>query len=84
LISNLKLTTGIALVKSFDDYNIYLPPKGVKAGHIYDRMIPPDEIRAKLDRIKGHLVWMPLDFLKDAAMAEKGLQVNQFTESVYT
>jgi hypothetical protein len=25
-----------------------------------------------------------LKFLKDAEMAEKGLQVNQFTESVYT
>jgi hypothetical protein len=44
-------------------------------------MIPPNEIRAKLDQIKGHLVWMPLDFLKDAPMAETGLQVNQFTES---
>jgi phospholipase D1/2 len=27
---------------------------------------------------------MPLKFLRDAEMAEKGLQVNQFTESVYT
>jgi hypothetical protein len=44
-------------------------------------MIPPEEIRAKLDQIKGHLVWMPLEFLKDASMAETGLQVNQFTES---
>lgn len=42
------------------------------------------EIRKKLDKVKGHLVWMPLDFLKDANMAEVGLQVNQFTESVYT
>jgi phospholipase D1/2 len=29
-------------------------------------------------------VWMPLEFLKDAEMAEKGLQINQFTESVFT
>jgi hypothetical protein len=29
-------------------------------------------------------VWMPLDFLRDAEMAEKGLQVNSWTESVYT
>ncbi|KAH8882570.1 phospholipase D/nuclease [Thozetella sp. PMI_491] len=71
-------------VKNFDDYNSFLPPKGVKAGHIFDKMIPPKEIREKLDRIKGHVVWMPLDFLKDAEMAEKGLQVNQFTESVFT
>jgi phospholipase D1/2 len=37
-----------------------------------------------LNEVKGHLVWMPLDFLKDAEMAEKGMQVNQFTESVFT
>jgi len=71
-------------VKSFDDYNGFLPAKGVKPGHIFDRMIPPEEVRHKLDKIKGHLVWMPLDYLKDAAMAERGLQVNTWTESVYT
>jgi len=71
-------------VKTFDDYNLFLPPKGVKSGHIFDKFIPPEDVRSKLDQIKGHLVWMPMDFLKDAEMAEKGLQVNQFTESVYT
>ncbi|KAI0910871.1 phospholipase D/nuclease [Ustulina deusta] len=70
-------------VKTFDDYNLYLPPKGVKAGHIFDRFLPQDDIRAKLDQVKGHLVWMPLDYLKDANMAETGLQVNSWTESVY-
>ncbi|KAI1845862.1 hypothetical protein JX265_011243 [Neoarthrinium moseri] len=70
-------------VKTFDDYNLFLPPKGVKAGHIFDKFLPPEDIRNKLNKIKGHLVWMPLDFLKDANMAETGLQVNQFTESVY-
>ncbi|KAH6676249.1 hypothetical protein B0J14DRAFT_585147 [Halenospora varia] len=71
-------------VKTFDDYDKFLPPKGTKSGHIYDKMIPPNEIRHKLDQIKGHLVWMPLEFLKDAPMAEKGLQINSFTESIYT
>jgi len=74
----------IAPVKTFEDYNMFLPPKGVKAGHIFDRFLPPEDVRTKLEEIKGHLVWMPLDFLKDAEMAEKGLQVNQFTESVFT
>jgi len=73
-----------ATVETFDDYNGYMPSKGVEAGHIFDRMIPPHEVRAKLDTIKGHLVWMPLQFLRDAPMAEKGLQVNSWTESVYT
>ncbi|KAL2139210.1 hypothetical protein VTI28DRAFT_5498 [Corynascus sepedonium] len=71
-------------VKTFDDYNGFMPSKGVKAGHIFDRMIPPQDVRHKLDQVKGHLVWMPLQFLRDAPMAEKGLQVNQWTESVYT
>ena len=71
-------------VKNFEDYDKFLPSKGTKSGHIYDKMIPASEIRSKLDQIKGHLVWMPLEFLKDAEMAEKGLQVNSWTESVYT
>lgn len=73
------------LVKTFDEYNTFLPPKGVKAGHVFDRMQDSIDIRKKLDLVKGHLVWMPLDFLRDVDnMAEVGLQVNQFTESVYT
>ncbi|KAI0150681.1 phospholipase D/nuclease [Xylariaceae sp. FL1272] len=71
-------------IKTFDDYNTFLPPKGVKSGHIFDRFMPPEYAREKLAQIKGHLVWMPLEFLTDANMAETGLQVNSWTESVYT
>jgi len=71
-------------VKTFEDYDKYLPPKGTKPGHIYDKMMPVEDIRQKLDQVKGHLVWYPLDFLKDANMAETGLAVNAWTESVYT
>ena len=46
--------------------------------------MPAQEVREKLDQIKGHLVWMPLEFLRDAEMAEKGLQINAYTESIYT
>ncbi|KAL7810435.1 phospholipase D/transphosphatidylase [Trichoderma gracile] len=71
-------------IKTFEDYDRYLPPRGVKSGHIFDQFMPPDEAKKKLAQIKGHLVWMPMDFLKDAEMAERGLQVNSWTESVYT
>lgn len=71
-------------VTTFDEYDHFRPPKGVKPGHIFDRFLPPDDVRRKLDQVKGHLVWMSLDFLKDAEMAERGLQVNQWNESVYT
>jgi phospholipase D1/2 len=56
----------------------------VKAGHVFDQFLPPEDIRNKLDQIKGHLVWYPLGFLRDAEMAERGLQVNSLTESVFT
>lgn len=71
-------------IKNFDDYANFLPRKNMKQGHLYDPYIPVEDVKRHLDRIKGHLVWMPLDFLKDAEMAERGLQVNQYTESVYT
>lgn len=71
-------------IKSFEDYDSFAPKDSIKQGHLHDKFMPVDEVRKKLDQVRGHLVWMPLDFLKDAEMAEKGLQVNQYTESIYT
>ncbi|KAF2101195.1 phospholipase PldA [Rhizodiscina lignyota] len=74
-------------IRTFEDYAKFTPnPKTDKEhrqGHVYDKSLSATEIRKELAKIKGHIVWMPLDFLCDAEMAEKGLQVNQFTESVY-
>ncbi|PYH48896.1 putative phospholipase PldA [Aspergillus saccharolyticus JOP 1030-1] len=70
-------------IHTFEDYDKFCP-KGNKQGHLFDPYHPIKEIREKLDKIKGHFVWMPLDFLKDANMAEPGFQVNQITESIYT
>lgn len=72
------------LVKTFDDYEKFVPENEIKQGHLYDPSMPVAEVRKKLDQIRGHLVWMPLDFLKDAEMAERGMQINSFTESIYT
>lgn len=66
-------------IKTFADYDQFRPRRGME-GHLFDLYQPARDVRAKLDEIKGHLVWMPLDFLKDAEMAEPGLQVNQWTE----
>lgn len=75
----------VPTVKTFDDYEAFLPRHNkFKQGHLHDPFMPAQEVREKLDQIKGHLVWMPLDFLCDAPMAEKGLQVNAYTESIYT
>jgi phospholipase D1/2 len=75
-------------ILTFEDYDSFTPnPKGDKEhkqGHLYDMMKPVKEIREELDRVRGHLVWMQLKFLEKADMAERGLQLNSFTESVYT
>ena len=71
-------------VRTFKDYQEFLPKTGVKQGHLYDPFMPGEEVREKLQQIKGHLVWMPLHFLEEENMAERGMQVNSITESVYT
>ena len=73
------------LVTTFEEYEHFLPKEsGIKQGHIHDPYMPGEEVKEKLAQIKGHLVWMPLRFLEKAEMAERGLQVNELTESVYT
>ncbi|KAF1949542.1 phospholipase-like protein PldA [Byssothecium circinans] len=75
-------------ILTFEDYDKFTPnPKtdeSHKQGHLYDLERPVEQVRKELDKVKGHLVWMPLMFLRDAEMAEKGLQVNSYTESIYT
>jgi phospholipase D1/2 len=62
--------------KGYDEF----APKHKRQGHLHDPYMPVKQVREELDKIRGHLVWMPLDFLKDEEMAEKGLQVNSYTE----
>lgn len=72
-------------IKTWKDYDEFAPRNGaVKQGHLHDPYMPIEQVRKELDKIRGHLVWMPLDFLCEETMAEKGLQVNSYTESVYT
>lgn len=70
-------------IKTFKDYDNFYPRGSHKQGHLFDPYMPIAEVREKLDRIKGHLVWLPLEFLCEAEMAEPGLAVNQITEVSY-
>ncbi|BDD59293.1 hypothetical protein MAP00_004509 [Monascus purpureus] len=71
-------------IRTFEDYDHFRPPGRYKEGHLFDSKLPAAEVRRKLDQIRGHVVWMPLEFLRDAEMAEPGLTVNRITESIYT
>ncbi len=70
-------------MKTYEDYDRFMP-ENAKQGHLFDPYLPVKEVRALLDEVKGHLVWMPSDFLKNVEMAESGLAVNSWTESIYT
>ncbi|KAK6385678.1 hypothetical protein LTS17_001248 [Exophiala oligosperma] len=71
-------------IKSWKDYDSFAPRKTIKQGHLHDPHMPAEMIRKELDKVRGHLVWMPLDFLCEENMAERGMQVNSYTESIYT
>ncbi|KAL2002201.1 hypothetical protein VTN02DRAFT_424 [Thermoascus thermophilus] len=72
-------------IRTWADYDSFTPRSDVaRQGHLHDpASLSVSEVREKLDQIGGHLVWMPLNFLKDVNMAEPSLTVNQWTESIY-
>ena len=67
-------------IRTWKEYDDFAPVKSVKQGHLYDPYISAEEVRKTLDKVRGHLVWMPLHFLEQETMAEKGMQVNAYTE----
>lgn len=72
-------------IRTFEQYDHFMPGRKLwKQGHLADPYMPIEEVKKKLDKVRGHLVWMPLNFLDQAEMAEPGLSVNQLTESIYT
>ncbi|KAF2870829.1 hypothetical protein BDV95DRAFT_607948 [Massariosphaeria phaeospora] len=74
-------------IRTWADYDSFTPnPKGDghRQGHLYNTDRSAKEVRRELDRVRGHLVWMPMRFLEEEQMAERGLQVNAYTESIYT
>ncbi|KAF3922097.1 hypothetical protein ABW20_dc0109810 [Dactylellina cionopaga] len=71
-------------IKTFEDYDKFLPREGIKAGHLFNPDMPLDEVKGKLDGVKGHIVKFPMEFLINEEMAERGLDLNEITESIYT
>lgn len=67
-------------IKSWKDYDTFAPRNSVKQGHLHDPYMPVEQVRRELDKIRGHLVWMPLDFLCNEEMAKWGMQVNSVTQ----
>jgi len=73
-------------IKTWKDYDSFCPQRAeVPAGHIWDpHKYSAQQVKDELAKVRGHLVWMPLDFLRDEHMAAAGLAFNPATKSIYT
>lgn len=61
----------------------------VQWGHVVASEFSPGaqgarEVKEILSAVRGTLVEMPLDFLKEEDVAKEGLGLNAFTEALYT
>jgi len=71
-------------IRTWQDYDKFCRKEKV-VGHLFEpERYGTKEVKEMLSEIKGHLVWMPLKFLEAQEMAEPGLQVNAWTESIFT
>jgi phospholipase D1/2 len=87
---------GVRTWKQYDDYyeRFFKQPKEgqqakpstYKWGHVVAEEFPGGirDVKEVLSQVKGTLVEMPLLFLKDEDIAKEGLELNAFTEEVYT
>lgn len=67
-------------IKTWNDYDHFAPRDSIKQGHLHDPYMPVEQVRKEMDKIRGHLVWMALDFLCEEEMAKWGMQVNSVTQ----
>ncbi|KAI8454268.1 hypothetical protein BY996DRAFT_4582083 [Phakopsora pachyrhizi] len=73
-------------VLNWDDYKRYVPsgPDAPKVCHVAPSAGSLSDVKRELNRIKGHLVEMPLDFLEQDEMYKESASVNPATMLIYT
>lgn len=73
-------------ILNWHDYAEYVPsgPNAPKVGHVAPSAGNIHEVKRELNRIRGHLVEMPLDFLEQDKMFKEGKAVNLVTMDIYT
>jgi phospholipase D1/2 len=61
-------------VHTYEQHRKFIPdPNKVKYGHVADLDTPEVEIEEQLDKVKGHLVMFPTDYLKDENLVGSNL-----------
>lgn len=76
-----------SIVHTWDDYKAFFPdPTKINAGHVADPNMTVQEIRSRLDKIRGHLVVFPLNFLSGVDLKGENLEslANNAIMELYT
>jgi phospholipase D1/2 len=64
-------------VRTFQQYDAFVT--GTKIGHVADYSIKLSTITNALSSVRGHIVRMPLNYMKDAKLETSSLEVNELT-----
>ncbi|GEM06560.1 phospholipase D [Rhodotorula toruloides] len=70
-------------VETWAQYKAFVPQHPIKPGHVAGLDTPVSEIKAKLSQVRGRIVPMRLNFLRDAKMFETDASVNPITMAIY-
>ncbi|GAA6062083.1 hypothetical protein JCM10212_006506 [Sporobolomyces blumeae] len=66
-------------IETWAQYKEYVPKRPVKVGHVARPDMSVEYVKEQLDQVRGHLVTMPLDFLKKERLIEFDASVNPLT-----
>lgn len=75
--------SGILTWKDYDDY-VPTGKGAAKVCHVVNEAGSLEDVKNQLNRVRGHLVQMPLDFLEKDEMYEQSASVNPLTMAIYT
>lgn len=72
---------------NWDDYKQFFPdPTKINSGHVADPNMSVEEIRSHLDKVRGHLVLFPMNFLDGVDLKGESLEAlaNDAIMELYT
>lgn len=72
---------------NWDDYKLFFPdPTKINSGHVADPNMSVEEIRSQLDKVRGHLVLFPMNFLDGVDLKGESLAAlaNDAVMELYT
>lgn len=70
-------------VEEWNSYVAFVPQAPMMPGHVARQDMPLQYIKENLSRVRGHLVTMPLNFLKKEDLMALDSAVNPLTLSIY-